>query len=525
MPYAKLAGHGIALILISLTFIISVSCNHKDQIVVCREEQTTKRKKIPPGIPIKSFKSINKTLLNRNFKSIYFILIITFFIHNILFNYLRSGEGVRDPNHKVSPNPTRIFQKICLHKVIGDSPPEDDILLPNSEQSLVLFQKDECQQFPLVKAETKTLNWLGGRILPEDGPIISRPNNPPQAISAQVPFILFLKKGFPCFLLAQRSLLPRLVARSIQPFPVVAIEPNFIKRHTPCLFPNPSRLFSVFPYPTTSFTSEIFVTAKQQSTKEEAKYKQQEAYCKKLGNPVTIEDFDLSEWLDSGSDMLASTNESITSKRLKIVESDKRPEQQQPQFNSILNPPHAPNKVDHQKSEQQVMQQPPQQQTIGLETGKDNALGGNTKERFQINHEKLKDNQAARRRAEDKKIREDESNEQRALLKAILECISKKSRERKSKVSLPLGPKPPTIPAAVLLSQVFVRVPMPSSSNQPIMVKSDLGLIAMIRVSLRPHLVSASEEPHVQPVSLGMRDGIELNNVNQSEEEDNLKSR
>nr|CAD2200863.1 unnamed protein product [Meloidogyne enterolobii] len=542
MPYEKLAGHGITLILISLTFIISVSCNHKDQIVVCREEQTIRRKKIPPDIPFKAVESISKTLINTNFITIYFIYIISvitliisfrlnflntlaFFIPNILFNYLRSGEGVRDPNHKVSPNPTRIFQKICLHKVIGDSPPEDDILLPNSEQSLVLFQKDECQQFPLVKAETKTLNWLGGRILPEDGPIISRPNNPPQAISAQVPFILFLKKCFPCFLLAQRSLLPRLVARSIQPFPVVAIEPNFIKRHTPCLFPNPSRLFSVFPYPTTSFTSEIFATAKQQSTKEEAKYKQQEAYCKKLDNPVTIEDFDLSEWLDSGSDMLASTNESITSKAQKIVESDKRPEQQQPQFNSILNPPHAPNKVDHQKSEQQVMQQPPQQQTIGLETGKDNALGGNTKEKFKLNHEKLKDNRATRRRAEDKKIREDESNEQRALLKAILECISKKSRERKSKVSLPLGPKPPTIPAAVLLSQVFVRVPMPSSSNQPIMVKSDLGLIAMIRVSLRPHLVSASEEPHVQPVSLEMRDGIELNNDNQSEEEDNWKSR
>uniref|UniRef100_A0A914NN89 CCHC-type domain-containing protein n=1 Tax=Meloidogyne incognita TaxID=6306 RepID=A0A914NN89_MELIC len=472
MPYEKLAGHGITLILISLTFIISVSCNHKDQIVVCREEQTIRRKKIPPDIPFKAVESISKTLITTNFITIYFIYIISvitliisfrlnflntlaFFIPNILFNYLRSGEGVRDPNHKVSPNPTRIFQKICLHKVIGDSPPEDDILLPNSEQSLVLFQKDECQQFPLVKAETKPLNWLGGRILPEDGPIISRPNNPPQAISAQVPFILFLKKCFPCFLLAQRSLLPRLVARSIQPFPVVAIEPNFIKRHTPCLFPNPSRLFSVFPYPTTSFTSEIFATAKQQSTKEEAKYKQQEAYCKKLDNPVTIEDFDLSEWLDSGSDMLASTNESITSKAQKIVESDKRPEQQQPQFNSILNPPHAPNKVDHQKSEQQVMQQPPQQQTIGLET----------------------------------------------------------------------GPKPPTIPAAVLLSQVFVRVPMPSSSNQPIMVKSDLGLIAMIRVSLRPHLVSASEEPHVQPVSLEMRDGIELNNDNQSEEEDNWKSR
>nr|CAD2132823.1 unnamed protein product [Meloidogyne enterolobii] len=564
MPYAKLAGHGIALILISLTFIISVSCNHKDQIVVCREEQTTKRKKIPPGIPFKSFKSINKTLLNRNFKSIYFILIISiitliisfrlnflntlaFFIPSILFNFFRGGEGVRDPNHNVLPYPTRIFQKICLHKVIVDSPPEDDILLLKSEQSLVRIQsyanklgkspkkmfelqKSESRQFgrmctPLIKTETKTLKWLGGGILLKDGPIISRPNNPPQAISAQVPFILFLKKCFPCFLLAQRSLLLRLVARSIQPFPVVAIEPNFIKRHTPCLFPNPSRLFSVFPYPTTSFTSEIFVTAKQQSTKEEAKYKQQEAYCKKLGNPVTIEDFDLSEWLDSGSDMLASTNESITSKAQKIVESDKRPEQQQPQFNSILNPPHAPNKVDHQKSEQQVMQQPPQQQTIGLETGKDNALGGNTKERFQINHEKLKDNQAARRRAEDKKIREDESNEQRALLKAILECISKKSRDRKSKVSLPLGSKPPTIPAAVLLSQVFVRAPMPSSSNQPIMVKSDLGLIVMIRVSLRPHLVSASEKPHVQPVSLEMRDEIELNNGNQSEEEDNWKSR
>nr|CAD2177772.1 unnamed protein product [Meloidogyne enterolobii] len=526
MPYAKLAGHGIALILISLTFIISVSCNHKDQIVVCREEQTTKRKKIPPDIPFKAFKSINKILINRNFTPIYFISIVSIitiiislklillkklaYFFPILFNFLRGGEGVRDPNHKVSPDPTIIFQKICLYKVTVDKRRMPTVW---------------ANKHPLVKAETKTLNWLGGRILPEDGPIISRPNNPPQAISAQVPFILFLKKCFPCFLLAQRSLLPRLVARSIQPFPVVAIEPNFIKRHTFCLFPNPSRLFSVFPYPTTSFTLEIFATAKQQSTKEEAKYKQQEAYCKKLGNPVTIEDFDLSEWLDSGSDMLASTNESITSKRLKIVESDKRPEQQQPQFNSILNPPHAPNKVDHQKSEQQVMQQPPQQQTIGLETGKDNALGGNTKERFQINHEKLKDNQAARRRAEDKKIREDESNEQRALLKAILECISKKSRERKSKVSLPLGPKPPTIPAAVLLSQVFVRAPMPSSSNQPIMVKSDLGLIAMIRVSLRPHLVSASEEPHVQPVSLGMRDGIELNNVNQSEEEDNLKSR
>uniref|UniRef100_A0A914NI52 CCHC-type domain-containing protein n=1 Tax=Meloidogyne incognita TaxID=6306 RepID=A0A914NI52_MELIC len=562
----NLAGHGIALILFSLIFIINVSCDHKDQIVVCRKKQIVKRKKIPPDIPFKAFKSINKILINRNFTPIYFISIVSIitiiislklillkklaYFFPILFNFLRGGEGVRDPNHKVSPNPTRIFQKICLHKVIGDRPPEGDILLLNSEQSLVFSQsygnklgkspnkifelhKRKRQQFgrmctPLIKTETKTFKWLGGGILLKDGPIISHPNNPPlsiSAISAQVPFILFLKKCFPCFLLAQRSLLPRLVARSIQPFPVVAIEPNFIKRHTLCLFPNPSRLFSVFPYPTTSFTLEIFATAKQQSTKEEAKYKQQEAYCKKLGNPVTIEDFDMSEWLDSGSDMLASTNESITSKAQKIVESDKRPEQQQPQFNSILNPPHAPNKVDHQKSEQQVMQQPPQQQTIGLETGKDNALGGNTKERFQINHEKLKDNQAARCRAEDKKIREDESNEQRALLKAILECISKKSRERKSKVSLPLGPKPPTIPAAVLLSQVFVRVPMPSSSNQPIMVKSDLGLIAMIRVSLRPHLVSASEEPHVQPVSLEMRDGIELNNDNQSEEEDNWKSR
>nr|CAD2162710.1 unnamed protein product [Meloidogyne enterolobii] len=397
MPYAKLAGHGFALILISLTFIINVSCDHKDQIVVYRKEQTIRRKKIPPDIPFKAFKYINQTLINKIFLTsnfIYIISIITliisfklkflctlaFFIPIILFNFLRGGEGVRDPNHNVSPDPTRIFQKICLDKLISDSPPEGDILLLNPEQSLVLFQNDERQQFgristPLIKTETKTLKWLGGGILPKDGPIT---NNPPLSVSvtlAQVPFILFSKKYFQCFLLAQHSLPPRLVARSIQPFPFVAIEPNFIKRHTLCLFPNPSRLFSVSPYPTTSFTSEIFATAKQQSTKEEAKYKQQEAYCKKLGNPVTIEDFDLSEWLDSGSDMLASTNESITSKRLKIVESDKRPEQQQPQFNSILNPPHAPNKVDHQKSEQQVMQQPPQQQTIGLETGKDNALG------------------------------------------------------------------------------------------------------------------------------------------------------
>ncbi|CAK5105096.1 unnamed protein product [Meloidogyne enterolobii] len=57
------------------------------------------------------------------------------------------------------------------------------------------------------------------------------------------------------------------------------------------------------------------------------------------------------------------------------MEIDKRPEQQQPQFNSILNPQPAPNKVDHQKSEQQTMeQQNLQQQNIGLETGKDNAL-------------------------------------------------------------------------------------------------------------------------------------------------------
>uniref|UniRef100_A0A914NIF9 CCHC-type domain-containing protein n=1 Tax=Meloidogyne incognita TaxID=6306 RepID=A0A914NIF9_MELIC len=343
MPYAKLAGHGFALILISLTFIINVSCDHKDQIVVCRKEQTIRRKKIPPDIPFKAFKYINQTLINKIFLTsnfIYIISIITliisfklkflctlaFFIPIILFNFLRGGEGVRDPNHNVSPDPTRIFQKICLDKLISDSPPEGDILLLNPEQSLVLFQNDERQQFgristPLIKTETKTLKWLGSGILPKDGPIT---NNPPLSVSvtlAQVPFILFSKKYFQCFLLAQHSLPPRLVARSIQPFPFVAIEPNFIKRHTLCLFPNPSRLFSVSPYPTTSFTSEIFATAKQQSTKEEAKYKQQEAYCKKLGNPVTIEDFDLSEWLDSGSDMLASTNESITSKRLKIVES------------------------------------------------------------------------------------------------------------------------------------------------------------------------------------------------------------
>uniref|UniRef100_A0A914NXZ0 Uncharacterized protein n=1 Tax=Meloidogyne incognita TaxID=6306 RepID=A0A914NXZ0_MELIC len=327
-------------------------------------------------------------------------------------------------------------------------------------------------------------------------------------------------KYFQYFLLAQRSLPPRLVARSSQPFPFVGIEPIFIKKHTLCLFSNPLRLFSVFPYPTTSFTSEQL----------------ERVYFEKLGNPDTIESFDvLNEWLDSGSDIVASTKESIhdsneeqtaenRSKSENIVEIYRKPEQQQPLFNSILKPPLSPN--DHQKSKQQVMEQPSQQYIyIGWETGKDNALGGNIEKRFQLYHEKLKeDNRAARLRAEDKKKREEKRN-QRALLKAILECISKKSRERKSKVSLPLGPKPPTIPAAVLLSQVFVRAPMPSSSNQPIMVKSDLGLIAMIRVSLRPHLVSVSEKPHVQPVSLEMRDGIELNNGNQSEEEDNWKSR
>nr|CAD2195032.1 unnamed protein product [Meloidogyne enterolobii] len=199
----NLAGYGIALILISLlTFIINVSCDHKDQIVVCRKEQTIKRNKIP-NIALKAFNPMNQILINKIFlpsNFIYITSIITiiisfkstlaFFIYNILFNFLRSGEGVRDPNHKVSPDPTRIFQKICLHKVIGDRPPEGDILLLKSEQSLVLFQsyvkrlgkspkeifelqKKERQQFgristPFIKSEMKTPKWLGGRILPED---------------------------------------------------------------------------------------------------------------------------------------------------------------------------------------------------------------------------------------------------------------------------------------------------------------------------------------------------------------------
>jgi len=84
-----------------------------------------------------------------------------------------------------------------------------------------------------------------------------------------------------------------------------------------------------------------------------------------------MEDFDLiSEWLDSGSDFNQEQQADNASKRNKIVEIDKRPEQHQPPFYSILNPLPAPNKVDHQKRKQ-LMQQPSQQQNIGLETGKD----------------------------------------------------------------------------------------------------------------------------------------------------------
>nr|CAD2180042.1 unnamed protein product [Meloidogyne enterolobii] len=261
-------------------------------------------------------------------------------------------------------------------------------------------------------------------IVPEDGPIIS--NLPPfisylaQSIYKifRVPFILDLKKYIQCFLLAQRRLPPRLVARSIQPFSVVAIEPTL------CLFPNSSQLSSVFPYPTTAFTSI------------------QLAYFRKLGNPVTIENFDLmSEWLDSGSDILASTKESIldfnqeqqadnASKRKKIVESDKRPEQQQPLFYFILNPLHAPNNVDNQKSEHQVMEQSSQQH-IGWETGKDNALGGNMKERLEIRQERL-DLELLRRRGRWKKYE-----------KATRRRAEANHTEIKSKEISSPGPKPP----------------------------------------------------------------------------------
>uniref|UniRef100_A0A914MNQ2 CCHC-type domain-containing protein n=1 Tax=Meloidogyne incognita TaxID=6306 RepID=A0A914MNQ2_MELIC len=63
----NLAGYGIALILISLlTFIINVSCDHKDQIVVCRKEQTIKRNKIP-NIALKAFNPMNQILINKIF--------------------------------------------------------------------------------------------------------------------------------------------------------------------------------------------------------------------------------------------------------------------------------------------------------------------------------------------------------------------------------------------------------------------------------------------------------------------------
>ncbi|CAK5043803.1 unnamed protein product [Meloidogyne enterolobii] len=88
----------------------------------------------------------------------------------------------------------------------------------------------------------------------------------------------------------------------------------------------------------------------------------------------------MNKWLDSGSAIVSSTSESVldsyeeqaienTSKSEKIVENDKRLEQQQPLFYFILNPLHAPNNVDNQKSEHQVMEQSSQQH-IGWETEK-----------------------------------------------------------------------------------------------------------------------------------------------------------
>ncbi|CAK5087969.1 unnamed protein product [Meloidogyne enterolobii] len=274
-----------------------------------------------------------------------------------------------------------------------------------------------------------------------------------------------------------------------------AIEPTFVENHDFCLSPHPSRFFSVFPYlMTANFNLESFKMSKQPSTKEarELRKQREKAYCQQLGKPVTLEDFDLmNEWLDTGSEIVPTTNESIldfneeqpaenTLNYEKIVE-QQPPTEQQP-FYSILNPPPAPptttNKDNHQ-GEKHVLQQQAQKQPVGLETGKINALGGDEEENLKEKQEKLnlelmrqrerrKDQERSERRkaeAKAEKRREEERQEHRALMKAILESLGKKPTETKSNETLLPGPKPQAAPAAVPLSHVQVRAPVPPSSQ------------------------------------------------------------
>ncbi|CAK5044833.1 unnamed protein product [Meloidogyne enterolobii] len=147
------------------------------------------------------------------------------------------------------------------------------------------------------------------------------------------------------------------------------------------------------------------------------------------------------------------------------------------------------------------------QQHIGWETGKDNALGGNIEEKLEKKPElnfELTLQRKHRNEYERPTRRRAEAN----------------PTEIKSEEPSPPGPKPPQC-QPLPHSTSYKTVPQYTlATNQPIMVESDLGLTAMIRASLRPHLVSASavdieKTPHVQPVSFGMRDGIELNDGNQ----------
>nr|CAD2161750.1 unnamed protein product [Meloidogyne enterolobii] len=275
---------------------------------------------------------------------------------------------------------------------------------------------------------------------------------------------------------------------------VMAIEPILVENRNFCLSPHPSRFFSVSPYLIQANLSFENYMSKQPSTKEarELRKQREKAYCEQLGKPVTLEDFDLmNEWLDTGSDIIPITNESVldfnedqpaenTLKNEKISNVATPPEQQP--FYSILNPPPAPpttTNKDNNQSEKPALQQKLQKQPVGLETGKINALGGDEEENLKEKQEKLnlelmrqrerrKDQERSERRkaeAKAEKRREEERQEHRALMKAILESLGKKPTETKSNETLLPGPKPQAAPAAVPLSQIHVPASVPPSSQ------------------------------------------------------------
>uniref|UniRef100_A0A914M8L7 Phlebovirus glycoprotein G2 fusion domain-containing protein n=1 Tax=Meloidogyne incognita TaxID=6306 RepID=A0A914M8L7_MELIC len=250
---------------------------------------------------------------------------------------------------------------------------------------------------------------------------------------------------------------------------VMAIEPILVENRNFCLSPHPSRFFSVSPYLIQANLSFENYMSKQPSTKEarELRKQREKAYCEQLGKPVTLEDFDLmNEWLDTGSDIIPITNESVldfnedqpaenTLKNEKISNVATPPEQQP--FYSILNPPPAPpttTNKDNNQSEKPALQQKLQKQPVGLET------------EFLRQRERRKDQERSERRkaeAKAEKRREEERQEHRALMKAILESLGKKPVEIASKEILLPGPKPQETPAAVPLSQIHVQASVPPS--------------------------------------------------------------